>query len=190
MQIKNITNLPVYLPLDISPVPFGDVIEGITCTSAAPGVITAVGYAPVLNDAVSFSFLAGGSIPTGLIAGQLYFVVSPVNNTFSVSLTKGGGAITTSSTGASLVLHLLSGETDGTTLPFKPGNTVAVFNMTAGPLTLQGSPDTNSAAVGAPSGPSGFVTLATIPATSVALVNLSTDWIRVSTAATLVLVQN
>ncbi len=63
MQILNVTNLPIYLPYDKAPVPFGDPIEGITCTSAAPGVITAPGYVPTLNDAVQLSFLAAARCP-------------------------------------------------------------------------------------------------------------------------------
>lgn len=194
MQALNVTNLPIYLPYDKAPLPFGDAIEGITCTSAAPGVITAVGYQPTAGDAVALSFLAGGSIPTGLVVGQTYYVVSPVGNTFSVSATKGGAAITTSSTGASLVLHLLSNQVDGVVLPFKPGNTVLVQNLTGGSLVLQGAMDAGQAAPGQgynpPSGPGAWNTIATVAAGATAVAQLGYDWIRVSTAATLVLLQN
>lgn len=190
MQILNVTQLPIYLPYDKAQVPFGDPLEGITCTSASPGVVTANGYAPVLNDLVSLTFLAGGSMPTGLTYGQAYYVVAPSGNTFSLSLTKGGAAINTSSTGASLVLHLLSGEVDGVTLPFKPGYDVLVENNSGGTLVLQGSPDSNTTSYGAPSGPSGFVTLVSLAAGQQALVNLAYDWIKVNTTGTLTLQQN
>ena len=85
MQLLNVTNLPIYLPSDTAQVPFGDPIGGITCTSASPGVITAVGYTPVAGDIVALSFTASGSIPTGLTVGTPYYVVSPSGNTFSVS---------------------------------------------------------------------------------------------------------
>lgn len=192
MQLLSVSNLPIYLPYDKAAVPFGDPLEGITCTSASPGVITAPGYVPTAGDAVQLSFLAGGSMPTGLTAFTTYYVVSPSTDTFSVSATKGGAAINTSSTGASLVLHLLSQQVDGVTLPFKPGNTVLLQG--AAGLILQGAPDVNVAAPGqgynAPGGPGSFTTLATIPASGSILVTLNADWIRVSTAATVTLLQN
>ena len=189
MQLLNVTNLPIYLPFDTAQVPFGDPIEGITCTSASPGVITAPGYAPTAGDLVALTFLAGGSIPTGLTAGTAYYVVSPSGNTFSVSATKGGTAINTSSTGASLVLHLLSGEVDGVTIPFKPGNTVVVLNLSGGTLVLQGAPDSNTG-YGVPGGPGTWATIKSLTAGTAALATLSYDWIRVSTSGTLVLLQN
>lgn len=191
MQLLNVTNFPIYLPQDKAQIPFGDAIEGVTCTSAAPGVVTVPGeYIAANGDLVSLTFLTGGSMPTGLTYGTPYYVVSASGAaTFSLSATKGGSAITTSSVGASLVLHLLSGETDGVTLPFKPNNTVLVENNTGGTLVLQGAPDAN-AGVGPPQGPGTFVTIVSVTANSRALAQLTFDWIRVSTAATLSLVQN
>jgi hypothetical protein len=131
-------------------------------------------------------------MPTGLTAFTTYYVVSPSTDTFSVSATKGGSAINTSSTGASLVLHLVSQQVDGVPLPFKPGNTVLLQG--AAGLILQGAPDSGVAAPGqgynAPAGPDTFVTIATIPASGSILVTLNFDWIRVSTAATVTLIQN
>jgi hypothetical protein len=192
MQVLNVTNLPIFLGNDRADPPFGDPISGVTCTSAAPGIVTVPGYnAPVAGDAVSLTFTAGGSIPTGLVAGQTYYVVAPiVNNTFAVSATKGGGAITTSSTGSQLTVHLLSFQVDGSLVPFKSGATVVVLNMTGGSLVLQSAPDANTGVVGNPSGPGAFTAIATIPTLSAALVTLNNDWIRVSTAATLILLQN
>jgi hypothetical protein len=195
LSVLNVTNLPIYLPYDKAQLPFGDPIEGVTCTSASPGVVTAVGYAPVNGDAVSLSYTAGGSIPTGLTVGQTYYVVSASGNTFSLSATKGGSAINTSSTGSNLVLHLLSAQVDGVTLPFKPGNTVVVENNSGGQLVLQGAPDAGQAQAGTntynpATGPGTWVTLATVPANSVqGGVQLSYDWIRVSTSGTLSLQQ-
>lgn len=228
MQVLNVTNLPIYLPYDKAPVPFGDVIEGVTCTSASPGVFTAVGYQPTNGDLVALSYTTGGALPTGIagtsgglatigqypgyqgnpygdgtnyigkpigLAANAFYVVSASGNTFSLSATKGGSAINTSSTGSNLVLHLLSGQLDGVTLPFKPGNTVVVRNQTGGSLVLQGAQDSGQAAAGTntynpPLGPGSWNTLATVAAGGSALVNLAYDWIRVSTSATLVLEQN
>jgi len=198
MQVLNVTNLPIYLPYDKAPLPFGDPINGVTATAAAPGVITnpdTGGYTPVAGDAVAFSFTAGGSLPAPLVVGQIYYVVAPIRaGTFAVSATKGGSAITTTTTGSNITLHLLSNQVDGVVLPFKPGYTVVVQNTTGGSLTLQGAPDSGVAAPGQgynpPSGPGSFVTLAVVPANSSVIAQLTQDWIRVSTAATLQLLQN
>jgi|GEM_PF-6917135 len=123
MQILNVTNLPIYLPGDKAPLPFGDPFEDATATAASPGVFQVPGYDnPVAGDSLAFTFLAGGSIPGGINPAQTYYVVNPTAGagTFNVAATKGGTAINTTSTGASLVAHLLSGEVDGVTLPFKP----------------------------------------------------------------------
>jgi len=195
MQVLPVTNLPIYLPADTAAVPFGDPLEGVTCTSASPGVVTAPGYDnPKAGDAVQLSFLAGGSMPTGLTAFTTYYVVSPSGDTFSLSATKGGSAINTSSTGASLVLHLISQQVWGVPLPFKPGNTVLVQNLSGGSLVLQGANDSGVAAPGQgynpPAGPGSFSTIATVAAGTTVAVQLNFDWIRVSTAATLTLIQN
>lgn len=194
MQVLSVTNLPIYLPFDKAPIPFGDAIEGVTATAAAPGVVTAPDYQPVNGDVVALSFTAGGAIPGGLVVGQSYFVVGAAGNSFSLSATKGGGGITTSSTGSNLVLHLLSGQVDGVVLPFKPGNSVEVDNQTAGSLVLQGAQDANVALPGQgynpPSGPGTWNTIATVAAGASVIAVLGYDWIRVSTAATLVLRQN
>lgn len=193
MQLLNVTNLPIYLPADKAPAPFGDPIAGVTATAAAPGIITVPGYnAPVAGDAISLTFMAGGSMPSPLVGAQTYYVVAPiVNNTFAVSATKGGAAITTTTTGANLVAHLLSGEVDGVVLPFKPTNTVLVENNTAGTLVLQSTNDLNTAGgyIGGPNA-GAWATVVSVPANSRALANLNNDWIRVSTAGTLSLVQN
>jgi hypothetical protein len=215
MQVLNVTNLPIYLPYNKAPVPFGDPIEGITATAAAPGVFTAPGYAPVNGDLIALSYLAGGSLPAPLTMGPIgqypsfagnsspnpvglaaaaYYVVGASGNTFNVSLTKGGSAITTTTTGASLVLHLLSGQVDGVTLPFKPGYTVVVENNSGGTLVLQGAMDAGQAAPGQgynpPTGPGTWNTIVSLVTGAQANAALAYDWIRVSTAGTLVLQQN
>lgn len=193
MQLLSVSQLPIYLPYDTAAVPFGDPLEGVTMTAAVPGVMTAPGYDnPKAGDAVQISFLAGGSMPAPLVAYTTYYVVSPSGDTFSLAATKGGSAITTTTTGASLVLHLVSQQVDGVPLPFKPGNTV-LLQGTAG-LVLQGANDSAVAAPGQgynpPAGPGTWNTIATIPASGSILVTLNYDWIRISTAATANLIQN
>lgn len=197
MRVLQVGTLPIYLPYDKAPVPFGDPIEGVTATAAAPGVITNPdlgGYVPVNGDAVALTFLTGGSMPGGLTYGQLYYVVSAVAATglFSLAATKGGAAITTTTTGASLVLHLLSGQVDGVALPFKAGGTVVVENNTGGSLTLSTAADTGQAAPGQgynpPAGPGSFTVIATVAAGGAVEVVLNNDWVKAS--GTLILQQN
>lgn len=194
MQVLNVTNLPIYLPYDEAHVPFGDPLEGVTMTAAAPGVLTTPGYEPTNGDQIALSYLAGGSMPAPLVVGQAYFAVASANDTCELAATKGGAAITTTTTGANLVAHLLSGQVDGVGLPFKPNNTAVCLNLSGGALVLQGAADSGQATPGQgynpPSGPGAWQTIATVAAGSAALVTLNYDWIRVSTAGTLVLMQN
>lgn len=194
MQLLPVTNLPIYLPADKAQIPFGDPLSDGTATAAAPGVFTVPGYnAPAVNDALSFSFITGGSLPAPLVVGTVYYVQSVVSaalGTFTLSATKGGAAITTTTTGASFTTHLMSAEVYGVTLPFKPSNTVVVSNTTGGSLVLQSAPDLNTASYGNPQGPGTWTALATVAAGAKALAVLNNDWLRVSTAATLYLEQN
>lgn len=212
MQVLTLSTLPIYLPYDKAPVPFGDIVP-VTVTAAAPGVVTVgdVGYVPANGDLVAFSFLAGGALPGGLSMGAIgqygpsptvpntaglaqfgYYVVNASAQTFQVSATKGGSAITTSSTGTNVVIHLLSGQVDGVTLPFKPGNSVVAENNTGGSLTISTAPDSNVAAPGQgynpPSGPGSFTVIATIPAGGAQVVTINNDWIKAS--GTIILQQN
>jgi hypothetical protein len=189
-----VTNLPIYLPYyDKAPLPFGDPLEGATATVAAPGVFNVPGYDnPAVGDAIVFTYLAGGSMPAPLVYGTTYYVqaiVSAAAATFNLSATKGGAAITTTSTGASLVAHLVSNETDGVTLPFKATGTVVVENNSGGTLVLQSAPDLNNG-VGPSQGPGTWSTLVSLVSGAQANVVLNNDWIRVSTAGTLTLQQN
>jgi hypothetical protein len=193
MQLLNVSSgLPIYLPYDTAAVPFGDPISDISVTSSTTGVVTAPGYAPVLNDAVQFSASgAGSAVPGGITAFKTYYVIAPSGDTFSISTAKGGSAVATTDTGAGLLtLHLVSGEVDGVVIPFKPGNTAVALNIGATNLTLQGASDTNVTTYGDPQGPDSWNTIATVNSGTAKLVQLSYDWIRVTSSGTLVLLQN
>lgn len=201
MKVLQVTNLPIYLPADKAAIPFGDAINGATITLASPGVVNVPGYEnPAVGDAISFSIpVGGGTLPVAITVGAVYYVqaiVSAAAATFNISATKGGAAINTATASTGVITaHLLSGEFYGVTLPFKPGNTVVVENNTGGALTLQGAFDTGQAVAGTntynpPAGPGSYFTLVTVAAGGAAEVVLQADWIRVSTAATLILQQN
>lgn len=73
----------------------------MTISIAAPGVITL----PVdfsIADGTAISLTSTGALPTGLTVGTTYFVVNSTGNTFSLSATLGGTAITTSGTQSGL----------------------------------------------------------------------------------------
>lgn len=67
----------------------------ITIQSVSGTTINATANTTELNQEVVF-YNSGGSLPTPLVTGKIYFVVSPATNTFSVSLTRGGAAISLS----------------------------------------------------------------------------------------------
>jgi hypothetical protein len=152
-------------------------------------VFTAPGYAPVLNDLVAFSAAAGAALPTGLTAGTIYYVVSPSNDTFEVSATEGGTAISTSVT-TSAVLHIINSAEPVVDLPFKPGNSVVVYNPTGSTAVLEGAPDLNTTTTGYPTGPGSYTNIVSVTAYSFSVpVTLSYDWIRVTSGGPLTLLQ-
>lgn len=187
LSTLSVSTYPIYLPNDTAPVPFGQPLP-VTCTDASPGVFTAVGYAPVLNDMVAFSPAAGVALPTGLEVGTIYFVVSPSNDTFEVSLTEGGTAITTSVT-TSAVLHIINSAEPVVDLPFKPGYSVVVYNPTGSTAVLEGAPDSGTT-YGYPAGPGNYTDIVSVAAYSFSVpVVLNADWIRVTSGGPLSLLQ-
>ncbi len=218
------TALAIYLPYDKAPVPFGDPLAA-TWTSANPTVFTVPGYNPTNRDAVSLS-IAGGSSGNTLSTGGLATTLAQVNvtyyvcsasataHTFCLTSNKAAGSdypVATLSTGGGYLLtgqgfvHLLSNQVDGPTLPFKPGNTVLIYNgglntglnNSGSPgMNLLGSPDLNTTlatgSYGAPLGPSGWVVIATLSGAPIPqLLTLNYDWIAASgTTGTVVMLQN
>jgi hypothetical protein len=71
-------------------------VLAVTITIASPGVISWTAHGLLTNTQVVFT--TTGALPTGLLPGVVYYVVSPATNTFSLALTPGGSAINTSGT--------------------------------------------------------------------------------------------
>jgi hypothetical protein len=94
-----------------------DVTQAATLAIASPGVVT-VPSAPQNGDQVVFA--TTGTLPTGITAGTVYYVINRTSVTFEVSATSGGVAIdfTGSYTGdvtvASRTLVNTSGSQSGT----------------------------------------------------------------------------
>lgn len=71
----------------------------VTISNASPGVVTKVAHALAANEKVIFT--TTGALPTGLTASTEYYVKTVLDaDTFTVSATKGGSAIVTSSAGS------------------------------------------------------------------------------------------
>jgi hypothetical protein len=68
---------------------------GVTFTNATPTVVTYTSHGMATGDAITFS----GTMPTGVNAGQTYYVNVINANTFNIALTPGGSNIATTSTG-------------------------------------------------------------------------------------------
>jgi len=69
----------------------------VTITIAAPGVVTWTGHGLSVNDTIRFT--TTGALPTGLAINTTYFVKEVLSaNTFTVSTSAGGAAVTTSGT--------------------------------------------------------------------------------------------
>lgn len=84
----------------------GDQIDdnpvSVTFTNGANAEVSWTAHRFKLNDPVVFNAI-GGSMPGGVLAGVLYYVQAIVNaNTFRISQTYKGSALTTSSTGSSV----------------------------------------------------------------------------------------
>lgn len=198
MQLMNLTSgLPVYLPYDKAPVPFGDPFNDVTITSASPGSVVIAGYQPTVNDAIAFTANGANTVASGIPAGTTLYVaaVTTATGAFTVATGKGGSAIntTTSNTTGQATAHLLSQEVDGALIPFKPNNSVVALNLTGTNATLYGGPDTNGSVPGgyvqAPAGCTVWSVIATVNSGTAKLVTLGNDWILAS-ASGLVLMQN
>jgi hypothetical protein len=196
MQLLQVTNLPIYLVYDKAPIPFGDPFENVSSSgnTSTGDVWTVPGYVPTAGDVVSFSTDSGGSLDASYVVGTAYYVVSPSTDTFKVAATKGGSAINaTSAASTGITVHLISNQVDGTTIPFKPGNSVVVANLSGGTLVLQGAADSSAPVPGtytAPQGPGSWSTIVSVATDAMAIATLSYDWIRVSTSGNLWLLQN
>jgi hypothetical protein len=75
-----------------------DVTGTVTISIAAPGVVTWTAHGLVADDPVVFT--TSGALPTGIVAGTTYYVLSTglTTNTFRISDTVGGTAVDTTGT--------------------------------------------------------------------------------------------
>lgn len=195
MQALTVSSLPIYLPYDKAPVPFGDPFSDATITSSSSGagaLVTIPGYIPTAADKIVFSVNTGATIAAGITAGVTYYALTVSGDTTTIASSVGGTSIktTTANSAGDVTVHLLSNQVDGVTLPFKPNNSAVCLNLSGTNSTLYGAPDLNTTGYGNPKGPGTPVTIATVASGAAVLVSLSYDWIYASTAGNLVLLQN
>lgn len=206
MQVLTLQKqLPVYLPYDLAPVPFGDPFTGINTDTATSSTFTVPGYQPTNGDAVQVFQGAGGALAASFTAGQVYYVVGAAANSssFNLATTVGGTGLigSTRSTGLNVnVLKAAAANALGPALPFKPNWSVVALNTTSTSVTLLGAADSGQNLPGAgpfnpPAGPGTYAVLATVAAGAAQVVQLTADWIMASAfgttaAASLILLQN
>jgi len=90
---------------------YNDPNAPFTCTisNASPAVVTRNNHGLLTNYSLTFSSTA--TLPTGITAGQVYYVINPTSNTFQISTVKGGGAVTTTSAGSGTFSYTPTGLT-------------------------------------------------------------------------------
>jgi len=79
------------------------VLRAFVADDTAGDTIRSPSHGFANDDRVAFEAEDVGSIPTGLAAGTLYYVVSAATDTFKVSLTQGGAAVDITATGSGKV---------------------------------------------------------------------------------------
>lgn len=72
-------------------------------TATAADLFTAPSHTLVNDDKVAVITVPGGTLPTGVVDGTIYFVINQSGDTFNLSTTLGGGAINLTTVGAGLI---------------------------------------------------------------------------------------
>lgn len=92
--------------------PGGDAPAYAFAAPSATSVLLAPGTAYTADEQVTVFATGGSSLPSGLVAGTVYYVKSPSGDSFSLSATSGGAAITLTSDGSGIV-QAVTAETYG-----------------------------------------------------------------------------
>ncbi|HZR50119.1 MAG TPA: hypothetical protein VFB06_11425 [Streptosporangiaceae bacterium] len=80
----------------------GAIAYGFSAPSST-SILLAPGSAYAANQTVVVFPVAGSALPSGLTAGTIYYVKSPSGDSFQLSATSGGSAITLSADGAGVI---------------------------------------------------------------------------------------
>lgn len=87
--------------------------SAVTITIASPSVITWVAHGKVTGTPISFT--TSGTLPTGIVSGVIYYVLSTGADTMNISATVGGAAINT--TGSQSGIHTATSSTNTNKIP-------------------------------------------------------------------------
>jgi hypothetical protein len=72
-------------------------------TATTADLFTAPGHTLTNDTKVAVITVPGGTLPTGVVDGTIYFVINTSGDTFNLSATQGGGAINITAAGAGLI---------------------------------------------------------------------------------------
>lgn len=98
-------------------------------TATAADVFTAPGHTLVNDTKVAVIAVPGGTLPTGVVEGTIYFVIGVSGDTFSLSLTQGGAAINLTTVGAGLIKAVIPKTVQtNDTLTFAPTTIVITLD--------------------------------------------------------------
>lgn len=90
----------------------------VTISVAAPGVVTFPGGHGLKDGSPVIFTVTGGTMPTGLVAGTLYYANPTGPTTFTVSATPGGAAIATTAAGTGTPVITATAQPAGRTVMF------------------------------------------------------------------------
>lgn len=115
--------------------------RSVPITIASPGVVTWLDHGAAADTPVVFS--TSGKLPTGIVAGTVYYVRDPAQHTFKVAATPGGADINTSGSQSGAHTAVLDPNRgndpildDGSNWLFAaPSNRWAMFDNGAGTMT-------------------------------------------------------
>jgi hypothetical protein len=117
--------------------------NGCTITIASPAVITNTTFFPPTANGQSVIFATTGALPTGLVAGTIYYVINLSGSTFNVAATPGGAAINTSGTQSGTQTY------GGNGLPYNAANDIGNILWGFSPVNSPMMPPAlNNASVG------------------------------------------
>ena len=102
------------------------VVRAFVADDLAGDTIRSPGHGFANDDRVAFEAEDVGSLPTGISAGTLYWVVNTATDTFKVSTSQGGGAVDITAVGSGKVRRVVS----------KTLNSGDTFRFATGSLTL------------------------------------------------------
>lgn len=98
-------------------------------TATVADLFTAPGHSLTNDDKVAVITVPGGTLPTGVVEGTIYFVINVSGDTFNLSATLGGGAINLTTVGAGLIKEVIPKTVQtNDTLTFDTGDLIITLD--------------------------------------------------------------